>query len=320
MYVGHALLGFVLAAWVARWLGVARDRALLVGLVGGAFAVVPDLDAARTVIAVIEAGPSNVFPTTEHVWTESWVVHRSLTHSLLTAAVAVALAVALADARRRRREGSVVGPPALVAAGAGALLLGTGALADGAVGAGTMAVYVAGLVAASALAARWRLAPRLVGVAAAVALVSHPFGDVFMGRPPAFLYPLVERASLETVVVASDPTVNLVALFGIELGLAWLVAWTWASCRGVRLRDRVDRTAALGAGFAASALVIRPPTLDVAYHWALGTLATGAVVGFGPRVATTRSRRAAVVRGEATALAAVTAAVASYLVAYVLVG
>lgn len=342
MYVGHALLGFVLGALVADRAGVRRSRVLAVGLLAAGFAVLPDVDAAHTAYAVIEAGPRTLFPTPEHVWTaEAWRVHRALTHSLLVGAVASVgvglLGAGLArsgppgnrprgpgplDHRGGRRTGARVAAVAALAVAAAAFgaVLAVGVATDGLAGAATAGLYVAGAVGLAWWAVRRGISARWVGASAAIGLLTHPFGDLFMGRPPAFLYPMSSTPPVPKLAVAADPTVNLVALFGVELALGWAAVWTVARHRGWRLRDAVEPRAVLALGFGGAALVIRPPTLQVAYHFAAGTIAAGFVLGVVPGVVRGRrspgSRRGSYRAGLVTGLAAVTLAATAYLLAY----
>ena len=322
MYVGHSLLALALTGALARRAGLRRSRALLAGFAAAGFALVPDVDTAYTLYVVLQVGPSNVFPTTQYVWTgEGWVVHRALTHSLLTGAVGAitAATAALAYAHRHRRRSSVTLLAVIVLLGTLGVLVLTGYSSDGGLGVVTMGLYVLGLLAVATVAARRGLAPRHVGGAAAVGLLTHPFGDVFMGRPPAFLYPIVTAPPVEKVTIAADPTVNLVALFALELALAWAALRVVASLSDWNLGDGLARRAVLGVGFAGAVAFIRPPTLQVAYHFAIGTIATGAVIGVGagPVLGTERRRRTDAL---VTGLAAVTLAVVGYFLAYLAFG
>lgn len=322
MYVGHALLAFTLGALAADGLGIRRPRALLVGAFAGGFAVVPDVDTAYTVFVVLEAGPTQVFPTPEYVWTtESWLVHRALTHSLLVGtATACMIGLAGTGFSSPGRNWSR-GLPSLLAGGVAAALLGLGFATDAWPGAAMMALYLGGALGLAAIAVRRDLPPRLIAGAAAIGLLSHPFGDVFMGRPPVFLYPLRTAPPVEALAIAADPTVNLVGLFLLELALAWSALVMVARLDGRPLLRQVEPRAFLALGFAATALVLRPPTLDVAYHFAIGVLSTGLVLGFGPGlVRGTGADRSTTFAGFVTALAAVTLAVLAYLAAYLSLG
>lgn len=330
MYVGHGLLGVALGGAIARALGLDRGRSLALALAAGAFAIVPDVDMARTVIAVISAGPEAVFPTTEHVWTKSWIVHRSLTHSLISAGLAatmVTAASALLGGRTARSFPVRVGLGVLTLGPLAALFL-IARGSDALLGVMIIALYAALALLVAGYAIRRGVPPGQVGIAAVLGLGSHPFGDVWMGTPPTFLYPVLTTPPIDTVRFAADPTINLITLFAIEVTLGWAALAVIADLSGYSLGDHLHPQAALGVGFAAALPMIPPPTLEVAYQFALGTIATGLVLGIAPaawpdrlalrRMGTRRrnSRFSVVV----TALAGATAALLGYLVAYVVVG
>lgn len=316
MYVGHSLLAFTLAGLVAWGYGAQKRTVLLVGAAAAGFAIVPDVDSAYTLWAVLRAGPSNVFPTTEFVWTtEGWFVHRSLTHSLLVGAVTAVLSlIAATGIRRPRNRGRVLATG--LGVGIAASLVAVGFLSDGVLGMATMGLYLGAALLVTALAVRVDLPARVIGGTAALGLLTHPFGDVFMGRPPAFLYPVLTGPSVEKVAVASDPTVNLIGLFAIEILLGWSVLWLIVRVTDDTLRDHIAWRASVGIGFAAAVLFIRPPTLAVAYHFTLGTLATGAVLGVAPTLMERAPNRTGALTPIATGLATVTLAVGGYLLAY----
>lgn len=326
MYVGHALLAFVAAAVVAGHGAPGRSQALTVGLLAACFAVLPDVDAVHTLYAVVQARPEAVFPTPANVWTpEAWQMHRALTHSLVVGGVTSVGAGALALAARWRpdaRAGSLVAAFVATCAFAGVLV--TGATTDGLAGLGTAVLYVVGAAALVTWAVRRHVTPGWTWASAAIGLLTHPFGDLFMGRPPAVLYPLTAVPPLPKLALAPEPTVNLVGLFGLEVALAWGALATVASVRGWRLRDALAPRAGLAVGFAGAALVIQPPTLRIAYHFALGTIGTGLVLGvaapavrgrLGPGDVRIRRRT-----GVVTSLAAVSLALVAYLLAYLALG
>ncbi|MFB6105734.1 MAG: metal-dependent hydrolase [Halobacteriaceae archaeon] len=315
MYVGHSLLAFALAAGGADALDRRPRTALAAGALAAGFAVVPDTDLAHTVFAVaasvVRTGSLDVFPTTQYVWTESWVVHRALTHSLLVGGAAVVGVVGVAAARRRGREWALV--PVCVYA----VLLWVAVSGLGALGGATITLYA---VAAGVLAwvgAGRGHSPGLVGAAAAVGLLTHPFGDVFMGTPPTFLYPLTGAAPISKITVLADPTLNLLALFGLEVALGWWALATAVRVRGDDLGAYLRPRAALGAGYAGAVFVVPPPTLELAYGWAGGLLAAGLLVG--GATLPTRERgldREAVLVAVTTGLAAVSLGTVAYVLAY----
>ena len=163
------------------------------------------------------------------------------------------------------------------------------------------------------------------GAAAAVGLLSHPFGDLFTGGPPAFLYPLDGTLVAERVVLHPDPTLHLLAVFGLEVATMWAAAVVYLHTTDRRMADYVSPHATLGVGFAVAALVLPSPTLESPYRFVFGALGIGMVSG----VSRPRQWRAVVSRPAAaerltaldaalTALATLTTALVAYGTLYLL--
>lgn len=317
MYLGHALLAFTLVAFVAHGVGLKRTRAIGIGVLAGAFAFVPDIDTVYTAYVVIQAGPEQLFPTPKYVWTdESWVVHRALTHSLLVGATATG-AVWLSAASARRLKYATWTRLGFGIASSGILggLIWLGFSLDGWPGVATITLYLVFAGVLTGVALRYPFDPNHIAGAAAVGLLTHPFGDVFMGRPPIFIYPVGREPIFETVTLAPDATINLVGLVLLEVFLAWCAVWVLSRIQGWPIRTRIDPLALVGLGFALAVPVIRPPTLEVAYHFMFATIATGVVVGVGARF-TRRGSQQSLGDFLITALAAVTLATLAYLGVY----
>ena len=195
---------------------------------------------------------------------------------------------------------------------------------------------LAGDAGALALAAgvrrRTALSPRTTAVLALAGLVSHPFGDVFTGDPPALLYPFGPEVLTARVSLSADPTLHLLGAFAVELATVWAAVVVRSRLRAERdgrsagrlgTAEGVDLRAIAGAGYAAGAFVIPAPTLDLSYPFVLSVLAVGAV-GLVP-VRLRRRGRAAVApefarpgaeRALFTGLTAVTLAGGAYLLTY----
>ncbi|MFC7071390.1 hypothetical protein ACFQL9_17230, partial [Halobaculum lipolyticum] len=176
-----------------------------------------------------------------------------------------------------------------------------------------------GAVAAVVVAARrtGHAAPALVG-AAAVGLLSHPFGDVLMAAPPPLLAPVGPALLDGRVGLAADPTVNLLGVLFVEVAAVWLALWTYARLTGRRLRDSVSPAATLGLAFAVAAVALPRPTMASAHLLGFTAVPLAVVLG----VSTLRRRRDAGSRGEvllraaATGTAALALAAGAYLLAY----
>lgn len=306
MFVGHGLLAFAVAAGVAHALGWSRERALAVGLVAGAFGLAPDVDVLYAPAGLL------VSLSPEAFWAAGNAVHRAVTHSLVVGAVAAVAAWLLAGATSPEGYAERVDRARL---GAGGLLL-AGLVAVAAAVTGPLAALVtaafAVAVALVALAApKLGLGPRAAGAAALVGLLTHPFGDLFTGAPPTMLYPFDAVLVAERVVLHPDPTLHLLGAMGVELATAWLALLVYLRLDGYRLREHLAGRAGLGAGYAAVAPLLVPPTLGVSYHFVFSVLAVGLVAAVASRDVRRRPLRVAV-----TGLAAVTLAALAYAAVY----
>lgn len=113
VFVGHALFAFAVAALFADWRGWRVRTALAFGIVAGAFAAVPDVDVAYAFVGLahwVTADGSVSAPTA--FWDASRATHRSITHSLLVATIAAPafgfLAAAISGPSRRVALGAAV--------------------------------------------------------------------------------------------------------------------------------------------------------------------------------------------------------------------
>jgi membrane-bound metal-dependent hydrolase YbcI (DUF457 family) len=306
--VGHAALAFGVAGLVALRAGLPRERALSVAVAAGLFATVPDVDVLYALTGLAGTLGADALTAADAFWTASTAVHRTMTHSLVVAVPATA-AFALWPRDGRARLAAAVCSLGLVAVAAGT---------SGALGAGVMATFVLAGLGVGTWAARRGLDACTVAAAALLGLASHPFGDVFTGEVPAFLYPLDATLLAGRVGPFADPTLDLLVAFGVELAAIWLGVAVAARLADTRLRDHVSPRAAVGAGYALAAVAIPAPTLSVSYHFVFSVVAVGFVgavperVRDGPKLPD--RHRAAV-----TGLAAVTLAVVGYALAYLIV-
>ncbi|MFB6137522.1 MAG: metal-dependent hydrolase [Halobacteriaceae archaeon] len=323
MFVGHSLLAFAIVGTAARYSGVAARRALAVAAVAGLFAAAPDVDVAFALHGLVGGSPVADF------WAATTVTHRAVTHSLVLAVPAAALAGLWTAGVGSPPVGhrSVHDPPAgddtaLLAAGGLALATVTAVVALGGLLAGALAAaFAIAVCGVATLATRLDLGPRAVGAAALVGLLTHPFGDLFTGTPPAMLWPIDAALVSARVAPFADPTLDFLLAFGVELAAVWagvLVALALVGRPPLpTLRAAVRSRALVGAAYAGTLFVLPRPTVDFAYLFVFSVLPVGAVGVEG------RRRRDA---GEwlatvcLTALAAVTVAVLAYGVAYLLAG
>ena len=293
MFVGHGLLAFAGAAGVAALLGQRRERALALGICAGAFALAPDVDIVYAPVGVVHAAldGGNVIAG---FWGHGNLVHRAVTHSLIVGVV-TSLAVGCWAVFERTRvlvgtaaaetSSTERGVAALAASVALTLLGGSVVVAgieSGSLGAVVLSLFAATTLAVATAGARWGLSARELGAVALFGLCSHPFGDLFTGTPPAFLYPLDLPLVTERISLYPDPTLHLLGTFAIELATFWAAAVVYASLSDRRLRACIDWRAALGVGYAGTALALPAPTLDSSYRFVVSVLAFGLVLGVTP--------------------------------------
>jgi len=310
MMVGHAALAFAIGAFLAHRLGLAPERALLFGVAAGAFAVVPDADMGYALVGVATAETIYLSGLLDAFWDSGLTVHRGMTHSLLVAGLA-GIGFGLVSERGAARTAGIA-----VLAG---MVLATVAFVGG-LEAGVMTSFVLAGAVVAVYARRVGLGSREVFAGAAIGLLSHPFGDVFTGTAPELLYPLDVRLLPTRVALSGDPTLHLLGAFGIELATVWLALAVYLRLREQPIRAHVHRNAVLGAGYAAVVLALPAPTLTVSYHFVFTVLAVG-TVGITadlprPDLRSARSRHTVLLTG----LAAITIALFSYTLAYLLVG
>lgn len=333
MFLGHALLGFALAGGVALAAGWGRERAVALAVLTAAFATAPDIDMLYAAVGVAEAlgSAGGMFEITTSFWATGSVVHRSMTHSLVVALPIAAVAGLWTAWRRQasatRRTAGVARSDLLGLCVA--LVLGAAVVAAVA-SSGLLAGAIVGIFGLTALAIsevavrRTAFSGRAVVGAALVGVGSHPFGDLLTGEPPAFLYPLDVVFVGERIALSADPTLHLLAAFGVELIAIWLGIVVFLRLYGVSPSVVLSPRATLGAGYAAGVLVVPAPTLDVSYPFVFTVLAVG-LVGVVPqlRFETVPGRlRVELPSGTAavvTGLAAVTVAWAAYSATYLLV-
>ncbi|QKY20225.1 metal-dependent hydrolase [Halolamina sp. CBA1230] len=312
MFVGHALLAFALVGGAAALLAD-RRTALRLGIVAAAFAAVPDVDMAYALVGLVGAD-GGVMGTVQSFWAASTAVHRTITHSLLVAPVAAALAAAWLHGRRDSTH-SWLSVAILLGGG----LTAVAAAVSGALGGAVMAVFViAAALVAEGVGRYTTFGARATFAVALVGLLSHPFGDLATGDPPAFLYPLSAPLVTERVALSADPTLHLLGAFGVELAAIWagLLVAMWLLERPIR--DAIDFRAVAGAGYALAALAIPAPTLEFSYPFVFSVLSVG-MIGVVPRVRLpdVEIEPPDAVGAALTGLAAVTLAGAAYAVAYV---
>lgn len=338
MFVGHGLLAFTITAVVGRRVGWPRERVLALGGLAFAFATLPDVDIVYA-LGGLTSGASGPLAAASAFWATSTLVHRTVTHSLLVGCLAALgfagwHAAGGLSTRLRRAAGRAL---ALCPLGFAVVI---GAVVTGPLAAAVLVLFTLAGLALTTIAGRhlpW-LGARAVAATALLGLLTHPFGDLFTGEPPAMLYPLDAALVTERITLLPDPTLHLLAAFGLELLTIWVATAVFLRLREDRLQSHISPRAAIGIGYAGAAIAFPAPTLDVSYQFVFTILAVSAIgplelrwSGFrdrpigdggtgepfgpwGPAALGIADRTTALV----TALAAVTVAAVGYTCAYLL--
>lgn len=334
MMIGHAALAFILVTVIASYLGYSGKKLFVLGIGGAFFATLPDVDMAY---AFLMAGGDTVSATTgmgltdtvSSFWGASHEIHRKVTHSVLFGVLFSGLFVLLAfgyqyarrDTESLYRRLLVSGHLELVA-GIGIVgLVGVTYVFSGSVGAGVLFLFaIIGVIGVLSFSRseRWGLSPAEIGGVALVGLVSHPFGDVFTGTPPALFYPLDVRVLPESAVtIVPESTLNLLAIFLFELlivGAAVGLVFVFSNLETKRYFKGYSTFAVL---YGISVLFLNPPTLDVSYHVVFSVVGIGLFLGFLSVLLTEDDRREQALAFAPTSVLAIIFGVMGYSVAYV---
>jgi membrane-bound metal-dependent hydrolase YbcI (DUF457 family) len=307
MFIGHGLVAFAIVASVASRRGWGADRALFVGVVAGLFGTLPDVDMAYALVGVV-GGAEGLISASDAFWSAAHIVHRGATHSLTMGLVAAGgFAAWRARSSRLWLAVSLAILPSIPIAGA---------LAGGPLVGAVLSLFVLAGIGIVEAARRAGFGAQTTLLAALVGLLSHPFGDLLTGAPPALLYPFESAVLAERVTLHADPTMHLLGAFFVELATIWLALFVVSRLRGWNLFPRVRPRATLGIGYGAAVFAIPAPTLTVATPFVLTVLAVG-LLGVPMRIRHAADGRWHVV---ATALTAVTVAALAYTSAYLVIG
>jgi len=205
MFAGHFFIAFLIVSLFAYWKGIDKEQCLVLGVFAGGFAVLPDLD-----IVYALKGLSSIFlpvSVLDSFWSASKVIHRGISHSLVTGFIAASL-----FALGYEKNSYIGNIFSIIFLGVFAFFL------DGWIGAGVLVLYGAVGGVLSTYAENYLSRKRLFAVAL-TGLMSHPFGDLFTGTPPDFLYPLNIEIISSRLVLFSDPVINIVSLLIFEVAL-----------------------------------------------------------------------------------------------------
>ncbi|MFB6253015.1 MAG: metal-dependent hydrolase [Halobacteriaceae archaeon] len=303
MFIGHGVLAFVGVSLYGYVRNIQTRRIFLYGLIAAVFATIPDIDMLYALVGIISADTTHLFSLTEAFWSASTYLHRGLTHSLLIGSI-VALSAALVC--RQTILTILIGTLLTV----GILLL------HGPVGAVIMGLYFVVACGIGWKMKDWDIDPRTTFLLASWGLLSHPFGDVFTGEPPAFFYPLDITIVTTRIAPFMDPTLNLLMAFWIELLVIWSGLIMIYHLQERSIINDIRPKIGLGSLYGFAVFIIQPPSMEISYQFVFSVLAMG-VVGMPQQI----MRRKPTITWQDVAingLGAITCAGGAYTLVYLL--
>lgn len=265
MMLGHGLLAFSIVGVLAIWRGFESEKALALAVFAGLFAVIPDADMVLSLEAILVLFASGLNDFVGAFWGISYEFHRGLSHSLVTGVLASGV-LSLYFYRSKK----------YIALFSGLVLVSFAYLVSGLLPAFVMGVFsILGLsftyFAGDFLELKEFIAVSLFG------LLSHPFGDVFTGSPPDFFYPLGFSIIDSRIVLAADPVLNLLAVFGLEVLMVWSAVIVFAELREFDVVSVIHPSVVLGLLYAPFYFFLSPPTLGDPYEFVYSILGIGLV-------------------------------------------
>lgn len=267
MIVGHAALGFLIAALAAYYMDIDPDKCLAIGLFAAAFAALPDIDlvfASGEILTIFSSGGEGFI---DSFWAASESFHRGITHTLL-ALILSAGAFTFYRSRGTELAASIV-------------LLSTafGLVVGGYLSAMIMAVFSLAGVFITHLSVDY-LERKEFMLAAFLGLVTHPFGDIFTGVPPDFMFPLGLKLLESRIVLNQDPVLNLLSVLLLELFVLFTAVLTAIMLKEDDLRGHITPAPLIGVFYIPMYFFVPEPTLSSAYVFVFLTVTLGFMANF----------------------------------------
>ena len=254
MIAGHFFLAFSVVALAAYHFGRDGDEAVKLGLAAALFALIPDIDiiyAFKEIFAIT----SGFYGFTDSFWAASEETHRGLTHSLVILGYAATSFMTYHKTGNRKLAGVFI-----------LSILGIGYHLEGFISAAVILAFsLAGFVITEKL--RTTINFKEFSLVALFGLLVHPFGDIFTGVPPDFLYPLSYSIIESRLIILQDPSLNFLAVFGIELFMIWAAILTYAYVEEKHMLDEVSTLSAAGFLYGISSFIVTNPSLSQSYRF-----------------------------------------------------
>jgi membrane-bound metal-dependent hydrolase YbcI (DUF457 family) len=307
VFIGHSAIAFSIGVIISYLIGYEKRRSIGFGLVAGAFAVVPDLDMGYAFIGLMETGITDISTLQQEFWDSGLVVHRGITHSLVIGVI-TAFSFGLTQFDKKTK---LFGFLLLL------VVLFLTLIYEGPLEFAVMVTFSTGGVLVASITEEVGFDRVMVLCCSFIGILSHPFGDIFTGTSPRLLYPLNIRILPERVIFSSDPTVNFLVAFGIELLAIWIGFAVYIKMRDKNIRTYIHYyVATIGLFYSLTVVVLPPPTLSVSYHFVFTAIILGlfGILAEVPNVSirSKSSRRRILLTG----LSVITIALSSYFVSY----
>lgn len=264
MFAGHFFLAFLIAALIAYWQGLEKKQTLVLGLFAGGLAVLPDLD----IVYALKGLTTLLLPGSvlESFWSASKIIHRGISHSLVTGFIAATLFTL--GYEKNSYIGNIL---STVFLGVFAFML------DGWIGAGVLALYGA-VGAVLATYAEKYISRKELYIVSLIGLLSHPFGDILTGTPPQFLYPFNIELIGSRIPLSTDPTINIILVLILEILIILTGILFMAYLKEKDLKSFITKIPLLGLFYGFTSLFIPDPTLSNAYTFVFSILGYGLTV------------------------------------------
>lgn len=254
MIAGHAALSFLVASLAAYYIGKNPDQCIKIGIFAGVFAVLPDLDIVFAAGEVLKVFTSGLGGFIESFWDVSGSFHRGVTHSVITLFFSTVFFVFYRDRKNKLRLAAITVFFSSV----------YGLFYAGAEAAVVLAVFMTSGMKLSSYSVRF-LSRKEFMLSATSGLMIHPFGDIFTGTPPDFLFPLNFTLIESRVVLNQDPVLNLLSILLLELLLVFLAVLSAIFLREDGIRGHMSYSPLVGLLYAPLYFVLPEPTLSSPY-------------------------------------------------------
>lgn len=206
MIIGHGPLAFALVALVLLvTTSFSKRKILYLAAIAGIASILPDVDVLFPLISLLSVDTLSITVLTEQFWAVSGERHRLATHSLIVFGTATLIAYAQMYIKPTYQKYSIALSSILI------FILPLALPVQLLFGTTLVTVYTL-----------TKYKPKTTKIhepalAFAFGAFLHPFGDMFTGTPPAFLYPFTDILQLSRWTIA-DPTLHFILIFTLEIG------------------------------------------------------------------------------------------------------